>query len=189
MKMRLQFGLESGKYCKRQFRWMFQIPNVIGDKSSDPSEIKSLPPEKSSRPSIDFKEIEIKHFIEDYYIPGKPSWKPVTITVWDLKTNKHPIMEWLKKIYNPKVGLWNPTRQSHSDLGKDNFIKKCSLKLYDGCGTTVEEWIWEDAWPSAVNFQSLEMGSTGIVMCEITLRYARAYIESPDIIATGGPLA
>jgi hypothetical protein len=170
--MGLQFGLEgNGKYCKRQFRWIFEIPEVVGDSTSAERGIPALPPEKSSRPNLSFKEIEVKHFNEDYYFPGKPDWKPVTITVWDLNVKPNPIFNWIKEIYNPEKGEWFTAKG-----GK--LIKNCNLTLYDATGNSIEKWVWEDAWPQSVNFQTLDMTQTGIVMCEITLRYARAYIQN-----------
>lgn len=187
VKMGLQFGLEGdGKYCKRQFRWLFEIPEVVGDVTSAQNGIPSLPPEKSSRPSLDFKEIEVKHFTEDYFYPGKPNWKPVTLTLWDLKLKVHPVFKWLQEMYDPETANWYTVKS-----GK--FIKTCYLTLYDGTGDPIERWVWEDAWPQAINFQNLDMTTTGIVMCEITLRYARAYIEDMSLgqrlPATGGPLS
>lgn len=169
--MGLQFGLEgNGMYCKRQFRWIFEIPQVVGDITSSERGIPALPPEKSSRPNLDFKEIEVKHMSEDYFLPGKPSWKPVTITVWDLKLKTHPIYKWLQEFYDPQTATLSTVK-----TGK--FIKTCFLTLYDAVGTPVEKWVWEDAWLQAVNFQNLDMTNTGIVMCDITLRFSRAYIE------------
>lgn len=170
-KMGLQFGLEgNGKYCKRQFRWMFRIPEVVGDPSSAQNGVSALPPEKSSRPSLNFKEMEVKHLNEDYFYPGKPDWKPITLTLWDMKQGINPVYNWLKEVYKPETGDWYPAKNG-------NLIKTCDLTLYDGVGTPIERWVWEDAWPQAINWQTLDMTQTGIVMVEITLRYARAYIS------------
>lgn len=167
VKMGLQFGLEGdGRYCKRQFRWLFTIPKVVGDITAN-----ALPPERSARPTLAFKEIEVKHLNEDYFYPGKPDWKPVTITVWDLKQNNHPVFEWLKEMYDPQQSYWKTVKTG-------DFIKTCDLTLYDGIGNPIEKWVWEDAWPQSINFQDLDMKETGIVMCEITLRYARAYVTN-----------
>ena len=169
--MGLQFGLEgNGRYCKRQFRWLFEIPEVVGDTTSAQKGIPALPPEKSARPNLDFKEIEVKHLTEDYFYPAKPSWKPVSLTLWDLKYNEHPVYKWLLEMYDPEKATWQTAT-------KGKFIKTCYLTLYDAIGEPIEKWVWEDAWPQAINFQTLDMTTTGIVMCEITLRYARAYIQ------------
>jgi hypothetical protein len=175
-KMGFAFGLESGKYCKRQFRWIFEIPDVVADETAAQRGIDALPPEKAARPSLAFKEMDVKHLTEDVFYPAKPEWKPVTITVWDLATASNPVFEWVKYFYNPQSGiLTEPNTKRNAN--NQSLFRNCYLKMLNGCGTEVlETWVWEDAWPQAVNFQTLDMTANGITMCDITLRYARAYI-------------
>lgn len=172
-KMGFQFGLESNNGCgygKREFRWMFTVPGVAGDNS--PNAVNALPPEKAARPSMSFKEIEINHLIEDVYYPAKPEWKPVQITLYDLQKREHPVFKWIKEnVYDPQQGKF------FAPASKE-LIKTCTLTLYDGCGQTVETWTYEDAWPQAVNFRTLDMSSSNLVLCELTLRYARAYLTN-----------
>lgn len=168
MKMGLQFGLEGrGQFCKRQFRWLFYIPDVCGDNSPGS---QALPPEKSARPNLSFKEMNVNHFSEDIFYPAKPDWKPINITLYDLKKNTNPVFDWIKEIYNPEQGtFWEPL--------SGNLIKECRLVMLDAIGEEIEVWIYEDAWPQTINFQQLDMGSSDIMTCEITLRYSRAYIR------------
>jgi hypothetical protein len=178
-KMGLQFGLESSanKTCKRKFRWLFRIPEVSADG------IDTLPPLKSARPTLLFKEMVVKHLIEDVYYPAKPDWKPIQITLYDLKENTAPagttgnrtrnlMFQWIREFYRPGTGL------GELDLPNERrFIKTCTLTMLDGCGETVETWVFEDAWPQSTNFQTLDMGDSGIATIDISLRYARAYVE------------
>ncbi len=169
MKMGMQFGLEgTGQYCKRQFRWVFMVPKVVGDESPGAN---ALPPEKSARPSLAFKEMNVNHLIEEVFYPAKVEWKPITITLYDLSRKTHPVFDWIKEIYNPDAGTFKPANSGQ-------FIKECYLKMLDATGETIETWTFEDAWPQSVNFQTLDMGTTGVMMCEISLRYARAYITT-----------
>lgn len=171
--MGLHMGLESGSYCKRQNRWMFTVTNFIGE--SGEASMRALPPEKSSRPSLSFKESAVKHLVEDVFYPAKPEWRPITVTVFDLKKTDNPLFRWITEIYEPSLGIfYQPNMFPGPDMG---FIRQCYLQLFDGCGNTVEKWVFEDAWPQNINFQSLDMTQQGIVMADITLRYARAYIE------------
>ena len=174
--MGMQMGLEGdGRYCKRQFRWMFTITNIVGDLGSSGS-MQCLPPEKSARPNLAFKETNVQHLIEEVFYPTKPDWKPITITVYDLQKSTHPIWKWLIELYDPEQGDFNvPNINPGPTTG---FIRECSLQLFDGPGNPIEQWIYEDCWPQAVNFQPLDMTQNGVVMCDITLRYARAYIQA-----------
>ena len=93
-----------------------------------------------------------------------------------IKTNEsggrlHTVFEWIKEIYDPKEdSLWQPSA--------NGFIKDASSEMYDGCGTVVETWVYENVWPQAADFGSLDMANNEVVTCDLTLRYARAYIES-----------
>lgn len=169
--MGLQFGLEgNGQFCKRANRWLFEIPKVSADSSPGAN---ALPPLKSARPNLSFKEMDVNHLIEDVFYPAKPDWKPINITLYDLQRNKHPVFDWIKEIYDVKNGKFY-------EPNKKKFIKECFLRMYDGCGKLVESWIYEDAWPQSINFSNLDMSDGGLVMCDINLRYARAYIEEND---------
>jgi hypothetical protein len=176
--MGLQYGLEKSDFCiKRAFRWLFEIPGICAD---DTPGVNALPPEKSARPSFSFKEMESRHMVEDVYYPAKAEWKPISITLFDLVKKNHPVFEWIMMVYDMKKGQFFPANNTISQQisrQQDKFIKDCHLKLYDGCANVIERWIFEDAWPQAVNFQTLDMSSNGYLTCEITLRYARAYIE------------
>ena len=169
MKMGLQFGLEKGHYCKRQFRWMFQIPDVCGPQGGG---VNSLPPEKGARPNLAFKEMNVNHFNEEVFYPAKPDWKPISLTLYDLKKPSHPVFDWIKEVY--KV---DASSSSFKEPNSGNFIKTCFLEMLDAVGEVIEFWVFEDAWIQSANFQTLDMGTTGVAMCEISLRYARAYIS------------
>lgn len=169
MRMGLQFGMDGTTMCpKRQFRWLFEIPGVCGDITPG---VNALPPEKSARPNLGFKEMSVSHLNEDVFYPAKPDWKPINITIFDFQRRQHPVFEWLKELYNPELGTF-------TEPNRFGFIKHCVLKMLNGCGDVVETWEYEDCWPQNINFNTLDMTNTGIVYCDITLRYARAYIAT-----------
>jgi len=174
MKMGMQFGLESGNHAKRKFRWLFTIPDVTVEEND--MGIAALPPSSAARPNLQFKEMSVKHVIEDVYYPAKPDWKPVSLSLYDMSVKVHPVFKWINQIYDPQEGRFEPPNSNYNS-SRNKFIKEATLSLYDGCGTLIERWIWEDAWLQSANFQTLDMSDSGIVMCDITMRYARAYIE------------
>ena len=164
MDMGLRFGLESRSRCYiRKNRWLFKIPEVSADG------IFALPPNKSSRPNLTFKEIEVPHLTENVYIPGKPDWKPIALTLYDIGEKVSPVFEWLKTLYDPE-------RDARYTPATDrNFIREATLELYSGAGDLLETWIYENCWAQATDFGDLDMSSAEICMCDVTLRYARAY--------------
>jgi hypothetical protein len=163
--MDMGFGQEWGDFClKRKFRWLFTIPDVSADG------IGTLPPSRGARPSISFREIEIQHYNEMIYFPGKPEWKTIPLVLFDVPTNGiHPVLKWIAAAYDPQTGLWTPSFN-------DGFREEMAiLELYDGCGNVIECWQFDGLWPQAADFGELDMGSTEIVTCDVTLRYDRAY--------------
>jgi len=185
--MGLSIGLSSGATCKRKFRWLMTIDEasgsaaggggsggVVGDGAS------LLPPLKTSRPNLAFSELKINHLNETIYYPGKPDWRPINLTLYDTITTGglHPVFEWIRRFYNPQSGDWRTV------LGT-NFLQTVRLQLFDGCGDVIEQWTYEEAWPSNVNFSEVNMADSGIVLCEITLRYARAYVGGSPLSGVG----
>lgn len=165
-KMGLEFGLEDRTRCyKRKFRWLFRIPEVSA------VQINTLPPSKGSRPNLTFKEIEVQHASETVYIPGKPDWKPLTLTLYDVARGENPVFKWIKKLYDPQSG-----DAIYKTMTQEGFAKRAELEMYSGAGDIIETWVFETVWPQAADFEDLDMGASDLCMVTLTLRYARAYI-------------
>lgn len=187
--MSFDFGLEKPDTCfKRKNRWLFKIPNICADG------VSSLPPNKAARPNISFKVIEAQHLNETIYFPGKPEWKPINLTLYDIKRagqTTHVIFEWLKRLYDPKTGEYKnagdygfkiPSPLANAPIIGTLFPvsgqSDATLELYDGCGEVIEKWVFENIWPESIEFGDLDMQGSDIITCDLTLRYDRAYLES-----------
>jgi len=155
---------------KRKNRWLFKIDDVSDDGAS------ALPPLKSARPSLTFKEMEAQHLTETIYFPSKPEWKPIQLTLYDIKVDGtdrgSKVFDWIKKIYDPKIdtGNWKASCDG-------TFKKRCTLEMYDGCGMLCEKWTFENAWPQVIEWGDLDMADSSVLTIDITLRYDRAYRE------------
>jgi hypothetical protein len=159
---------------KRKNRWMFRIGDIVGDPDQG---LRALPPMKGARPNLKWKEFNIEHINETIYFPGKPDWQPFTLTVYDVCSNEdphpngHPVFAWIREIYDPSNETYNPIIRGTNA----SFKKNAFLELLTACGTVMERWVFENAWPQTANFGELEMSSSEVVLCEMTLRYDRAY--------------
>jgi len=166
--MGFDLGLSGGNTCfKRKFRWMLKLDGISGEG------VNALPPLRSSRPSLSFKEMEVQHLNETIFYPSKPEWKPFPLSLYDIKQKKdstNPVIEWIKSIYDTKSGDWKPSVSS-------GFKRNCTLEMYDGCGNVIETWTFENAWPQNIEFGELDMSSSDVMTIDLTLRYDRAYIE------------
>jgi hypothetical protein len=157
-----------GASCfKRQYRWKFSISNIIGE------EINALPASRSGRPSFEFKEIQAEHITETIFFPGKVSFRPINISLFDIRKDNHPILEWVKKMYNPQTGSLKPSLEGFK-------IEQAFLTLYDGVGKEIEKWTIENIWAQVVDMGELDYSSNDVVYCNLTLRYDRAYLISPS---------
>ena len=96
----------SASCTKRKFRWQLKITDISVDG------VNALPPEKSARPNLSFKEIEAQHLNETIYFAGKPEWKPISLVLYDLKTNRNPIFKWLLEQYDEVIEDGQKTRSN-----------------------------------------------------------------------------
>lgn len=187
--MGMGFGLERpDTIFKRKFRWLLKIDGVSAQG------VNALPPEKSARPSMSFKENEVQHISESVFFPGKPEWKPLNLTLYDINCNSNPVFDWLNSLYQPRTGKYcyvvNENFANQNDpTAYTGFKKNAELLLYDGCGDCIEKWRYENCYPQSVDWQDLDMGSSDILMVEVTLRYDRAYMipckDAYDYITRG----
>jgi hypothetical protein len=165
-RMSFDFGLDKTTACfKRKYRWLLKIDGVSAEG------IDALPPTKAGRPSLTFKSMEAQHFHETIYFPGKPDWKPINLTLFDLKKNKHPVIEWINEYY--EVNSSGVTLKTATN----GFKKQGKLELYDGCGEIIEKWIFENMYPETIEFGELDHSDSNIIYVDISLRYDRAYYE------------
>lgn len=164
--MGLFYGFDTACF-KRKYRWMFTLRGVAGD--PNPSS-NMLPPSKASRPNLTFKEIEAQHLSETVYFPGKPDWKPISITLYDIaNSNTNSVYDYIKKYYNAENGRFG--------YSNDLKIPQADLQMYSGCGTIIENWVFENVWPQQIEFGELDMAESGVVTVDLTLRYDRAYTQ------------
>lgn len=133
-----------------------------------------LPPSRAARPTITFKEIEAQHLTETIYFPGKPDWKPITITLHDIqKGSESKVWEQLIILYNPDEGVYATSCNGFK-------FKEMKILMLDGCGEIIEVWVFDNPWFQEVNWNELDMGVSDIMYVDITVRYDRAYVTSAD---------
>ena len=127
VKMGLQFGLDGENLCpKRKNRWLFRIDGISADDSSG---VGALPPARSSRPTLKFKENSVNHLIEDVYYPAKPDWDTLKLTLYDISNGSNPVWEWLKIFYDPQSGTLNEPNYSKSNSGGSKINKFIPLLI------------------------------------------------------------
>ena len=163
------FGLANANTCfKRKNRWLFKIPDVSAEG------IDALPPLKSGRPELSFKELQMEHLVETVYFPGKPEWKPINLTLYDLKKNENPILKWISDLYDVP-GTYSDNKFSAYKFSVGFKKPNAQIELYDGTGEVIETWLMQAIWPTTIAWGDLDMGSSDVVTVDLTLRYDRAW--------------
>lgn len=138
-----------------------------------------LPPSKAARPSISFKEMEAQHLNETIYFPGKPDWKPINITLYDIEKGKdNKVWNQLIKLYNPETGDYFPS--CAEPPGEAYKFKEMKITMLDGCGEGIETWIFENPYFQDINWNELDMGVSEVMYIDIVVRYDRAYVVNGD---------
>lgn len=164
--MAFDFGLGDPSTChKQKFRWLFKIQDVSAQGTN------ALPPYKSQRPNLSYKEMDIQHLTETIYRPSKPEWKTVTLTLFDSKANQSPVWTWITSFYDPQAGTVD------APVGGKFIVNDATMELYGGSGTVLETWTWENVWCQEANFGELDMSASEYVYVDLTLRYDRAYFQ------------
>lgn len=123
--------------------------------------------------------MQAEHLNETISFPSKPEWQPIQIMLYDrCMSFENPIFTWLKQQYNPgsfECGKWFPCLDSTS-------FKTCAtLQLLDGCGNTVEAWMFQNCYPQSIDWGDLEMTNYEVVTVEFSLRYDRAFQTCPNV--------
>ena len=157
---------------KRKFRWGLTIDTCAN--TIDEHLVKL-----ASRPNLSIEETEINMKHAKTWIPGKASWETITVTYYDVVDQElQGLYAWLGAVYNfltPNGILGNSADKSlNLTMGSKlrDYRGIATLRLYDGCGETVETWKLRDAWPQSVNFGDLDYSSSEEVTIEMTLRYS-----------------
>lgn len=173
---------DQGLVHKRKFRWTFRVEDICEGKTIPEHFVKL-----AARPNLSIEETEINFLNAKTWVPGKGTWETVTVTYYDVGGDVNAddvqnLWAWLATVYEftnsagvPASGV-GPVLPANVSLRqasrRQDYAGRGVLKLYDGCGGEMEEWIMRDMWPQAVNFGDLDYSSSEEMTIELTLRYS-----------------
>ena len=194
-------GFASQVLFKRQNRFIMYIPGITHTLTGQRAISKALVEEKSARPNISFKEVEVPHLIETIYFAGRPDWKPLKVTLYDV-SNGNPAWDWIRSLYgvyhiedfntggrspsNSNIsvqykGSLNATSLAGGSLDESQTFKRTiQIFMLDGCGNAIESWTYMHAFPTDIEFGETDMSANDVMKVNLTLRYDRAYWEKCD---------
>ena len=169
---------------RRKFRW-----TLAGDLPG--GQFKETFVKVSARPNLEPLQ-EIDYLSTKTFIPNKPQWEQCCVTILDVSNdfdweivksalgeefnNNFPIKKSRKKYRN----IEEPFEISYS---KNSIPEPCIkygfgefyLKLYDGCGCLMEEWILKHACISAIDLgYEYDFFSYDNCATELTIKYQKS---------------
>ena len=152
---------------KRKFRWTFRIEEACNGTVPD------FYVKLASRPNLSIDETEINFLNGKTWIPGKASWETITVTYYDVATDKaKTLWDWLASVYN----FTKPVKLQMGS-NRNAYAGKAVLSMWDGCGGELERWTLRDVWPQAINFGDLDYAASEECNIELTLRYSDVKYE------------
>ena len=155
---------------KRKFRWTFGITEICGGGKHVPDSFVKV----ASRPNLTVEETQIDYLNGRTWIPGKGAWETIEVTYYDVATKDNQgLFDWIATVYN----ITDPICLSQASKRKD-YAGRGRLTLWDGCGYSLERWVLNDMWPTAINFGDLDYSSSDVCDIVLTLRYSSAYYKS-----------
>lgn len=185
-----------GLVFKRKFRWTMALQYCIG--SGNSADIKTVAEEfvkVGARPQLDIEETEINYLHGKFWLPGKVTFQTMTVTYYDVGGSinsaefaNNPVTACLTSGDVPQIGgvlgfiasVYDITDPCNLNMGSStgDYQGEALLRLYDGCGFTIEAWLMQNVWPQSVNFGELDMSSSEECTIELTLRYASLQYRS-----------
>lgn len=155
---------------KRKFRWRFEVTTTAF--KVEPHYVKV-----ASRPNITVEETEV-HFLNGItYIPGKGKYEAINVTYHDVSVREgagnRNLFNWLASVYQ-----FNNKEDRFQGVNANDYAGEGKLTMYDGAGNPMEEWIFQDLWPTSINFGDLDYQSQDICEIALTLRYSGATYKS-----------
>lgn len=126
---------------------------------------------KTDRPKVSSERKALDHINLQRYYKGKTIWQPITMELYDpiVPSGAQAVMEWLRLSHESVTG-----RDGYMDFYK----KDITVNVLGPVGDKVEEWTLKGAFPTDLDFQSVDWTNTGDPLgITVTLSYDYAILQ------------
>ena len=157
---------------KLKNRFQIELFN-FADSSSGSTPILTRQVVTCARPSLQFNSTALHSYNNIVYIPQKPEWAEIELTLRDDITN-----ELTSAVSYQLQRQMNHYTQSAAISGVDfKFQMKINVldgTINDAAGTSLESWYLEGCYIQQAQYDSLDYSSSDPVMITLTIRYDNA---------------
>jgi hypothetical protein len=125
----------------------------------------------AGRPGINNNPVTLDHINLKRKIKGKSEWQDIEISLYDpiVPSAAQAVMEWVRLGHESVTG-----RNGYADFYK----KDITINVLGPVGDKVEEWQLKGAFPSSVNFNTLDWSNGGdALMVNMTISYDYAILQ------------
>ena len=126
---------------------------------------------KCDRPKVSSERKTLDHINLQRYYKGKTIWQPIVMELYDpvVPSGAQAVMEWLRLSHESVTG-----RDGYMDFYK----KDITINVLGPVGDKVEEWTLKGAFPTDLDFQTLDWTNTGDSLgIGVTLSYDYAVLQ------------
>jgi hypothetical protein len=126
---------------------------------------------KCDRPKVASERKALDHINLQRYYKGKTIWQPVVMELYDpiVPSGAQAVMEWLRLEHESVTG-----RDGYMDFYK----KDITVNVLGPVGDKVEEWTLKGAFPTDIDFQTVDWTNTGDPLgITVTLSYDYAILQ------------
>jgi len=126
---------------------------------------------KADRPKVSSERKALDHINLQRYYKGKTIWQPITLELYDpiVPSGAQAVMEWLRLSHESVTG-----RDGYMDFYK----KDITYNTLGPVGDKVEEWTLKGAFPTDLDFLTLDWTNTGDPLgIAVTLSYDYAILQ------------
>ena len=120
-------------------------------------------------PNMKVDEIVINYMNSQRKVMGLPSCDNISVTLYDpiLPDAAQMLDAWYRLMYDARTG-----KAGYSQVYK----KKMSIVQYGPNGTAVSEWVFEGAFPNAIDYGGIDYTTADPVEVSVTFSYDYAYV-------------
>lgn len=149
---------------QRTYNWSLEI--ALDDAGDQILIMQGL--ESFAAPTESNDEIPLHYANEVRYVAGKASYTAPELTLKDFCDMgvANAVIKWRRQVYNPETGSIGLAR---------DYKKNADLTLMSPNQNSVRIWKLYGVWPIRVSYgDGLTMGTSGVVLIKVSLRYDRA---------------